>query len=44
MSDVILFAHPAFGVLGILAAVWAFAETPHTGARQAGHMGNPGLS
>jgi hypothetical protein len=27
MSDMILFAHPTFGVLGILAAVWVFVET-----------------
>ena len=27
MSDVILFSHPTFGVLGILAAVWVIAET-----------------
>ena len=26
MSDIILFAHPTFGVLGILAAVWVFVE------------------
>lgn len=26
MSDLILFAHPTFGVLGILAAVWIFVE------------------
>ena len=26
MSDVILFAHPTFGVLGILASVWVFVE------------------
>jgi hypothetical protein len=26
MSDVILLAHPAFGVFGILAAVWVFVE------------------
>lgn len=26
MNDVILFAHPTFGVLGILAAVWVFVE------------------
>lgn len=26
MSDTILFAHPTFGVLGILAAVWVFVE------------------
>lgn len=26
MSDIILFAHPTFGVLGILAAVWLFVE------------------
>jgi hypothetical protein len=27
MYDIILFAHPTFGVLGILAAVWVFVET-----------------
>lgn len=26
MSDIILFAHPTFGVLGILASVWIFVE------------------
>lgn len=26
MSDIILFAHPTFGVLGILCAVWVFVE------------------
>jgi len=26
MADVILFAHPTFGVLGILASVWVFVE------------------
>jgi hypothetical protein len=26
MSDIVLFAHPTFGVLGILAAVWVFVE------------------
>jgi hypothetical protein len=26
MSDIILFAHPTFGVLGTLAAVWVFVE------------------
>ena len=26
MSDIILFAHPTFGVLGILGAVWVFVE------------------
>jgi asparagine N-glycosylation enzyme membrane subunit Stt3 len=26
MSDIILFAHPTFGVLGIMAAVWVFVE------------------
>lgn len=26
MTDIILFAHPTFGVLGILAAVWVFVE------------------
>jgi hypothetical protein len=27
MSDIILFAHPTFGVLAIIAAVWVFVET-----------------
>jgi hypothetical protein len=27
MSDIILFAHPTFGVLGIIMAVWVFVET-----------------
>jgi len=26
MSDIILFSHPTFGVLGILAAVWLLVE------------------
>src|SRR5690242_2338870 len=26
MSDIVLFAHPTFGVLGILAAVWVLVE------------------
>src|SRR5206468_2387119 len=26
MSELILFAHPTFGVLGILSAVWVFVE------------------
>lgn len=26
MSDILLFAHPTFGVLGIIAAVWVFVE------------------
>jgi hypothetical protein len=26
MSDIVLFAHPTFGVLGIIAAVWVFVE------------------
>jgi hypothetical protein len=26
MSDIILFSHPTFGVLGIMAAVWVFVE------------------
>ena len=26
MNDVILFAHPIFGMLGILASVWVFVE------------------
>ncbi len=31
MSDIILFAHPTFGVLGIIAAVWVFVETLNAG-------------
>jgi hypothetical protein len=27
MNEIILFAHPTFGVLGILGAVWIFVET-----------------
>jgi hypothetical protein len=27
MSDIILFLHPTFGVLGIMASLWVFAET-----------------
>ena len=27
MSDIVLFAHPTFGVLGMVAAVWVFVET-----------------
>lgn len=27
MSDIILFAHPTLGVLGVLAGVWVFVET-----------------
>jgi hypothetical protein len=27
MNEIILFAHPTFGVLGILSAVWIFVET-----------------
>ena len=36
MADIILFAHPTFGVLGILAAVWVFVEALNasTGNRQ----------
>ncbi|MDR3411762.1 MAG: hypothetical protein P4L87_12615 [Formivibrio sp.] len=26
-SDILLFAHPTFGVLGIIASVWVFVET-----------------
>ena len=26
MSDIILFAHPTFGVLGIMASVWILVE------------------
>lgn len=36
MSDIILFAHPTFGVLGILAAVWVLVEALNaTDANQA---------
>ena len=31
MKDLILFAHPTFGVLGILAAVWVFVEALNAG-------------
>lgn len=31
MSDLILFAHPTFGVLGIMAAVWVFVEALNAG-------------
>ena len=31
MNDMILFAHPTFGVLAILAAVWVFVETLNAG-------------
>lgn len=31
MKDLVLFAHPTFGVLGILAAVWVFVETLNAG-------------
>ena len=33
MSDIILFAHPTFGVLGILAAVWVLVETLNASER-----------
>jgi hypothetical protein len=32
MSDLILFAHPTFGVLGIMAAVWVFVEALNANA------------
>lgn len=35
MNDIILFAHPTFGVLGILATVWVFVETLNARASNA---------
>ena len=37
MSDIILFAHPTFGVLGILASVWILVE--HLNASEANQDG-----
>ena len=33
MSDIILFAHPTFGVLGILASVWVLVEALNAGEK-----------
>jgi hypothetical protein len=38
MSDIILFAHPTFGVLGIIAAVWVFVETLNAGPANLGRL------
>lgn len=38
MNDMILFAHPTFGVLGILAAVWVFVETLNAGQDNAARI------
>jgi hypothetical protein len=38
MSDIILFAHPTFGVLGILAAVWVIAEAINASPENAGRI------
>jgi hypothetical protein len=38
MKDMILFAHPTFGVLGILAAVWVFVEALNAGEDNAGRI------
>jgi hypothetical protein len=32
LSDIILFAHPTFGVLGVLAALWVFVEALNASA------------
>jgi hypothetical protein len=36
MSDLILFAHPTFGVLAIIAAVWVFVEALNASEANAG--------
>lgn len=38
MSDIILFAHPTFGVLGILAAVWVIVEAINASPENAGRI------
>lgn len=38
MSDLILFAHPTFGVLGIMAAVWVFVEALNADAANQGRI------
>ncbi len=38
MSEMILFAHPTFGVLGILAAVWVIVETLNATSENAGRL------
>jgi hypothetical protein len=38
MSDIILFAHPTFGVLGILCAVWVFVEALNASENNAGRI------
>jgi hypothetical protein len=38
MSDLLLFAHPMFGVLGILASVWVFVEVLNASAANAGRI------
>lgn len=35
MNDILLFAHPTFGVLGILAAMWVFVEALNASERNA---------
>jgi hypothetical protein len=37
-SDLILYAHPTFGVLGILAGVWVFVETLNASATNANRV------
>ena len=38
LSDVILYAHPTFGVFGILAGVWVFVEALNASAAEALRM------
>ena len=38
MSDIILFAHPTFGVLGILASVWVFVEALNASEENAARL------
>ena len=38
MKEVILFAHPTFGVLGIIAAVWIFVEALNADEANAGRI------
>ena len=38
MSDVLLFAHAAFGVTGCMAALWVFVEVLNTGPANSGRI------
>lgn len=37
-SELVLMMHPSFGVLGVLAAVWVFAETLNASANNVGRI------